>query len=77
MLIPAAIVAVVLWSLAGGVSTVLGVGPLYGWAWGSFTASSSWWMKALIAVLTTGVTVGVGWLGWLGARRLWDVLNGW
>ena len=34
--------------------SMFGIGPLFGWAWGSFMAASLWWQKALIAAATLG-----------------------
>lgn len=41
-------------SLVWGFGSMVGVGPLFGWAWGLFTAASLWWQKALIAAATLG-----------------------
>ena len=41
-------------SLVWGVGSMFGIGPLFGWAWGAFTAASLWWQKALIAAATLG-----------------------
>jgi hypothetical protein len=40
--------------LVWGVGSMFGIGPLFGWAWGAFTAASLWWQKALIAAATLG-----------------------
>lgn len=44
--------------LVGGLvwdlGSMFGIGPLFGWAWGSFMAASLWWQKALIAAATLG-----------------------
>ena len=40
--------------LVWGVGSMVGIGPLFGWAWGAFTAASLWWQKALIAAATLG-----------------------
>lgn len=40
--------------LVWGVMSMFGIGPLFGWAWGAFTAASLWWQKALIAAATLG-----------------------
>ena len=37
-----------------GFGSMFGIGPLFGWAWGAFTAASLWWQKALIAAATLG-----------------------
>lgn len=41
-------------SLVWGVGSMFGIGPLFGWAWGLFTAASVWWHKVLIAAATLG-----------------------
>ena len=40
--------------LVWGLGSMFGIGPLFGWAWGSFMAASLWWQKALIAAATLG-----------------------
>lgn len=44
--------------LVGGLvwsfGSMFGIGPLFGWAWASFTAASLWWQKMLIAAVTLG-----------------------
>lgn len=40
--------------LVWGLGSMVGIGPLFGWAWGAFTAASLWWQKALIAAATLG-----------------------
>lgn len=52
-------------SLVWGFGEVVGVGPLFGWAWDSFTAASLWWQKVLIAVGTLG---GAGAFLWVVLR---------
>ena len=40
--------------LVWGFGSMVGIGPLFGWAWGAFTAASLWWQKMLIAAATLG-----------------------
>ena len=40
--------------LVWGFGSMFGIGPLFGWAWASFTAASLWWQKMLIAAATLG-----------------------
>jgi len=40
--------------LVWGLGSMVGIGPLFGWAWGSFMAASLWWQKMLIAAATLG-----------------------
>lgn len=51
--------------LVWGLGNMFGIGPLFGWAWASFTAASAWWAKVLIAVGTLG---GAGLFVWLVLR---------
>lgn len=48
--------------LVWGLGTMFGIGPLFSWAWASFTAASLWWHKALIAVGTLGAAAFFVWL---------------
>lgn len=49
-------------SLVWGFGSMVGIGPLFGWAWGSFTAASLWWQKALIAAAALGGTALFIWV---------------
>lgn len=40
--------------LVWGLGSMVGIGPLFGWAWASFSATSVWWAKGLIAAATLG-----------------------
>ena len=40
--------------LVWGFGSMVGIGPLFGWAWASFSATSVWWAKGLIAAATLG-----------------------
>lgn len=40
--------------LVWGLGSMFGIGPLFGWAWASFSATSAWWAKGLIAAATLG-----------------------
>lgn len=51
--------------LVWGLGSMFGIGPLFGWAWASFTAAEMWWAKALIAL---GTLAGAGLFGWLVLR---------
>lgn len=48
-------------SLVWGFGSMVGIGPLFGWAWGAFTAASLWWQKALIAAATLSAAVLFVW----------------
>lgn len=53
-LIPLLIALILVGGLVWGVGNMFGIGPLFGWAWGLFTAASVWWHKVLIALATLG-----------------------
>ena len=53
-LIPLLIALILVGGLVWGVGSMFGIGPLFGWAWGLFTAASVWWHKVLIALATLG-----------------------
>ena len=40
--------------LVWGLGSMFGIGPLFGWAWASFSETSAWWAKGLIAAATLG-----------------------
>ena len=62
-LIPLLIALILVGGLVWGVGSMVGIGPLFGWAWGSFMAASLWWQKALIAAATLGGVEGSGFFG--------------
>lgn len=53
-LIPLSVALILVGGLVWGVGSMFGIGPLFGWAWASFTAASLWWQKMLIAAATLG-----------------------
>lgn len=65
------IVGGLVWSLG----TMLGIGPVFSWAWASFAAASIWWHKVLIALATLGGAAGFIWLVLRLARWIYDELG--
>lgn len=66
---------IIVGSLVWGVGEIVGVGPVFGWVWASFTAASIWWHKALIAL---GGLAGAGVFLWLvlwGAQWIYERLR--
>src|SRR5699024_12294144 len=61
-LVPFTVAFIMLTGMVGGITQMLGLGPLLGWAWDSFAAASAWWAKALIALAALG---GCGLFAWL------------
>lgn len=48
--------------LVWGLGSMFGIGPLFSWAWASFTAAEMWWAKLLIAVATLAGAALFVWL---------------
>lgn len=61
-LIPLLVALILVGGLVWGVGSMFGIGPLFGWAWGLFTAASVWWHKVLIALATLGGAALFGWI---------------
>lgn len=61
--------------LVWGLSSMFGIGPLFGWAWTSFTSASAWWAKALIAVATLGGAALFVWVVLRVSRWIYDELR--
>lgn len=53
-LLPIAVAVFIVGGLLWGFAGIFGIGPLFGWAWASFTAATVWWHKGLIALGTLG-----------------------
>ena len=53
-LIPLSVALILVGGLVWGFGSMVGIGPLFGWAWASFSATSAWWAKGLIAAATLG-----------------------
>lgn len=61
--------------LVWGLGSMFGIGPLFGWAWGAFTATSAWWAKALIAAATLGGASLFVWLVLRVSRWVYEELR--
>ena len=61
--------------LVWGLGSMFGIGPLFGWAWGSFMAASLWWQKALIAAATLGASALFVWLVLRVSRWVYEELR--
>ena len=61
--------------LVWGFGSMFGIGPLFGWAWGTFTAASLWWQKALIALGTLGAAVLFVWAVLRASRWIYEELR--
>lgn len=61
--------------LVWGLGSMFGIGPLFGWAWGAFTAASLWWQKMLIALGTLGAAVLFVWAVLRVSRWIYEELR--
>ena len=61
--------------LVWGFGSMVGIGPLFGWAWGSFMAASLWWQKALVAAATLGGAALFVWLVLRVSRWVYEELR--
>lgn len=76
-LLPMAAVLLIVGGLTIGAFHALGIGPILGWAWESFTTAETAAQKALIALGTLAGITGFGWIAtWL-ARKLGDEYGRW
>ena len=76
-LIPFFVAFIMLTGMVGGITQMLGLGPLLGWAWDSFAAASVWSTKALIALAALGGCALFGWLVWWLGKKLYESYRGW
>lgn len=61
--------------LVWGFGSMVGIGPLFGWAWGAFTDAELWWMKALIAAATLAGTALFVWVVLRVSRWVYEQLR--
>lgn len=76
-LLPFAVAIIILGGLVGGVTQMLGIGPLFGWAWDSFAAATTWSSKVLIAVGSLAGCGLFGWLVWWIGKKVHANFQGW
>lgn len=76
-LIPFTVAFIILGSLVGGFAQMLGVGPIFEWAWTSFSAAEDWTAKVLITVGTLGGVGGFGGLIYLSGKIIYKAYRGW
>lgn len=61
--------------LVWGFTSMVGIGPLFGWIWASFTAASLWWHKVLIAVGGLSAAVLFVWAVLRASRWIYEELR--
>lgn len=76
-MLPIALVLLAVAMLLGSVGQLFGIGPVFGWAWGLFSAAETWSEKLIIAALTIGGALGVCWAVVLLGRKLRETYRGW
>lgn len=76
-LVPFTVAFIMLTGMVGGITQMLGLGPLLGWAWDSFAAASAWWAKTLIALAALGGCALFAWLLWWLGKKLYESYRGW
>lgn len=68
-LLPYVFVSMVFGMLLGLVGQMFGIPEIFGWAWASFVAAETWWLKLIIAVGTVSSALGVCWIVyWFGNK---------
>lgn len=61
--------------LVWGFGSMVGIGPLFGWIWASFTAASLWWHKLLIAIGGLGAAALFVWIVLRVSRWIYEQLR--
>ena len=61
--------------LVWGFGSMVGIGPLFGWIWTSFTAASLWWHKLLIAIGGLGAAALFVWVVFRMSRWVYENLR--
>ena len=61
--------------LVWGFGSMVGIGPLFGWIWASFTAASLWWHKLLIALGGLGAVALFVWIVFRMSRWVYENLR--
>lgn len=60
--LPLCVALILVGGLVWGFTSMVGIGPLFGWIWASFTAASLWWHKLLIAIGGFGAAAFFVWI---------------
>lgn len=74
-LLPLCTALILVGGLVWGFTSMVGIGPLFGWIWASFTAASVWWHKLLIALGGIGVAVLFVWAVLRASRWIYEELR--
>lgn len=74
-LVPLLVALILVGGLVWGFGSMVGIGPLFGWIWASFTAASLWWHKLLIAIGGLGATALFVWAVFRMSRWVYENLR--
>ena len=73
--LPLCVALILVGGLVWGFTSMVGIGPLFGWIWTSFTAASLWWHKLLIAIGGLGAAVLFVWVVFRMSRWVYENLR--
>lgn len=73
--LPLCVALILVGGLVWGFTSMVGIGPLFGWIWTSFTAASLWWHKLLIAIGGLGAAVLFVWAVFRMGRWVYENLR--
>lgn len=74
-LLPLCTALILVGGLVWGFGSMVGIGPLFGWIWTSFTAASLWWHKLLIAIGGLGAAALFVWVVFRMSRWVYENLR--
>lgn len=73
--LPLCVALILVGGLVWGFTSMVGIGPLFGWIWASFTAASLWWHKLLIALGGIGAAALFVWIVFRMGRWVYENLR--
>lgn len=73
--LPLCVALILVGGLVWGFTSMVGIGPLFGWIWTSFTAASLWWHKLLIAIGGLGAAALFVWVVFRMSRWVYENLR--
>ena len=73
--LPLCVALILVGGLVWGFTSMVGIGPLFGWIWTSFTAASLWWHKLLIAIGGLGAAALFVWAVFRMGRWVYENLR--
>lgn len=73
--LPLCVALILVGGLVWGFTSMVGIGPLFGWIWASFTAASLWWHKLLIAIGGLGAAAFFVWVVFRMSRWVYENLR--